>query len=139
MQTEAGSLYIMAPEQLGQINLAQAPELAHGSDPTKVDVWGIGVLLYRMLGGRLPFADRNQERLTDLIRTSRPTSLANLSREVPPEIDTLVLDGCLAKDPRHRIDLVALGRRLNQIAGSARAQTVPPESSGLFGRFLGRS
>jgi serine/threonine-protein kinase len=139
LQTEAGSLYIMAPEQLGQASLAQAPELAHAFDPTKVDVWGIGVLLYRMLGGRLPFAERNQERLVDLIRTSRPTPLATLAEEMPPEIDSLVIDGCLAKDPRYRIDLVALGRHLNQIAGNSVAETVPPGRTGMLGRFLGRS
>jgi serine/threonine protein kinase len=112
---DAGSLYIMPPEQLSQLKLLTPPELSVGLDRTKVDVWGIGVVLYRMLGGRLPFTARNEKSLTHLIMSSRPESLHKLKPEVTPEVEALIIDGCLAKDPHHRLSLLEVGKELAQL------------------------
>lgn len=44
---------------------SMAPEVARksGGYGSKVDVWGLGTLLYRVLVGRMPFADRNKSPL----------------------------------------------------------------------------
>lgn len=125
VQTEAGSLYIMAPEQIDQAQMVRPPEAVIGLDPQKVDVWGLGVMLYRMLGGQLPFAGRNQRRLTDRILTSNPTALTRLSPTVPESVNDLILNGCLNKDPHQRLDLLAVGRRLSQLAAGVTAKTIP--------------
>ncbi|MCA9984718.1 MAG: serine/threonine protein kinase [Anaerolineales bacterium] len=130
MQVEAGSLYIMAPEQLIQANMTKPPELYAEPDPTKVDVWGLGVLLYRMLGGRLPFEARSERSLTDRIITSRPTSLGRLAN-IAPEVDELILEGCLAKNPAQRLDMLQVGTYLSRLAHGATVQTLP---GGWFGR-----
>ena len=130
LQLNAGSLPYMSPEQLQQINLQQAPETAAELDHTKVDVWGVGVVLYRMLGGRLPFEGRNERTITDRILSSRPTNLIRLSGDVPPEIDTLIIDGCLAKNPAHRLTLLELGHSLRYLVGNG----VTASRGGLSGR-----
>jgi len=112
LQAEAGSFYIMSPEQLAQAKMLSAPEVGDAVDHTKVDVWGMGVLLYRMLGGRLPFDGRDERSVTSRILKSRPQSLLELSKEIPPEIDSIIIDGCLAKNPAYRLSLVELGQTL---------------------------
>ena len=112
LQLTAGSLHVMSPEQLTQINMLTAPEANDKVDHTKADVWGMGILLYRMLGGRLPFEGRSDRSTTSQILKSRPQSLLQLTKDIPPELDSLIIDGCLAKNPDYRLSLVELGRAL---------------------------
>lgn len=140
-QPNAGSLYIMPPEQLANVKMMAPPEMTGTIDPTKIDVWGLGVVLYRMLGGQLPFSGRSERSLTQRIYNSRPASLSRLVRDITPEVDELVIDGCLAKKPENRLDLLELGRRLNSIVGNdgvalRSADTV--KSSGPFKWIFGR-
>jgi len=111
--------YISAPEQVGMMNLSQAPELNEGIDRKKVDVWGLGVILYRMLGGQLPFDARSERTLTDRIVYSRPTSLRDLQGNISSYLDDLIIDGCLAKEPSQRLNLLDVGRELRRLLGSS--------------------
>ncbi len=120
-----GTLYIMPPEQLRQLNMETPPEQAQ-VDARKVDVWGLGVVLYRMLGGKLPFTGRREKTLTDRIKNSRPTSLRKLSRQMTAGLDSLIIDGCLAKKPGDRLSLLAVGRELKKWAGDG----VPAQTDG---------
>jgi len=117
LQVQAGSIYIMSPEQLAEAKLELPPEQSEDMNPTKVDVWGMGVVLYRMLGGRLPFAGRNERTLTSQIMSARPTSLGKLTK-IPEELDELIIDGCLAKRPEQRISLLELGKELAAIGNN---------------------
>lgn len=112
----AGTLYIMSPEQVKQVQMATPPE-NNPVDPSKIDVWGLGILLYRMLGGRLPFESRSERTLTERIIGSRPTSLRRMRSEIGTYLDELIIDGCLAKDPSDRLALLDLGRELRHFAG----------------------
>lgn len=132
---DAGSLYIMPPEQLSQVKLLSPPELA--VDMTKVDVWGMGVVLYRILGGRLPFTARNEKSLTHLIMNSRPESLQGLRSDIPPDVEALIIDGCLAKDPNHRLSLLEVGKelaRLGRNVVASKSATGRKKGGWLFGR-----
>lgn len=140
-QPNAGSLYIMPPEQVAKVKMMTPPEMADTLDRTKIDVWGLGVVLYRMLGGQLPFSGRNERSLTQRIYNSRPTALSQLNGEIPPEMDELVIDGCLAKKPEHRLPLLEVGRRLSSIAGNdvvAQCSADAGKPAGIFGRLFGR-
>jgi serine/threonine-protein kinase len=105
------SAYITPPEQVRYNKMEIAPELEEEIDRKKVDVWGLGIVLYRMLGGKLPFTG-NEKILTQRILYERPTALTRLSSVVTTELEELVIDGCLAKDPGDRLSMLDLGRSL---------------------------
>lgn len=139
LQTDAGSMYIMSPEQLKQAKMLNAPEEIEGIDRMKVDVWGLGIVLYRMLGGRLPFTARNERSLTERIFHARPTTLQRFSSSVSSELDKLIIDGCLAKKPEYRLSLLDVGRRLSALGqGIVASKSSPLEKPSRRWRF-GRS
>ena len=79
-----------------------APELFRGDyyDGRKTDAWSMGVILYAMLVGRLPFKDRGQ--LRQLLRERM--QLPQLSEDLSPEcVD--VLRRLLSYDPAERISV----------------------------------
>ena len=114
-----------------------APERFAGEQPCDgaADVYSLGVMLYKMLAGRLPFAvsDGNLLRLALLHQFEPPEGLCAVRPELPRDIEAIVLQ-TLAKAPQARPTArqlaagygAALG--LNVLASPAR--TVIDESAG---------
>jgi len=68
------------------------------------DLWSVGVLLYQMLAGKLPFEGENKERLERRIRSSDPPS--PLPAECPEPLGRITLK-MLARDPQQRYQTAA--------------------------------
>lgn len=62
-----------------------------------VDWWGLGVVMYEMLCGRLPFYSQDHEKLFELILVGE----IRFPRSLGPEARAL-LSGLLKKDPKQR-------------------------------------
>lgn len=62
-----------------------------------VDWWGLGVVMYEMMCGRLPFYNQDHERLFELILMED----IRFPRTLAPEGKSL-LSGLLKKDPKQR-------------------------------------
>jgi serine/threonine protein kinase len=78
-----------------------APEIVIGQPITHTtDIWSLGILLFALTAGRLPFQDSNRGRLVQKIATEDP--LFPLS--ITPMLNDL-LHRMLSKDPRLRITL----------------------------------
>jgi serine/threonine protein kinase len=84
--TVVGSRPYMAPEQIA------------GKSSIASDVWALGVLLYALATGLLPFYDENQKKLMDMILECDPEPPRDLEPELPEELEEIILK-CLRKDP----------------------------------------
>jgi serine/threonine-protein kinase len=85
--TSAGTLAFMAPEQLR----------AGGPIDARTDVYSLGVVLYELLTGRLPFHGDNVAGLREQILTASPPGIRGLNEAVPPRLEQVCLR-CLAKE-----------------------------------------
>lgn len=90
----AGTLPYMAPEQLGD-------DPAKG-DP-RTDIWSLGVVLYELLTGKLPFDDPSPAKLSEQIRSHVPLPPRGINSDIPPALEAVVLK-CLAKAPEERYE-----------------------------------
>ncbi|WP_461078877.1 serine/threonine protein kinase [Spirosoma flavus] len=79
-----------------------APELVQGEAPSpSSDIYAIGILLYELLSGKLPFASRTDFALMQAIIREKPIALRKLNGDIPKEIEAIV-HKALDKNPAKR-------------------------------------
>jgi serine/threonine-protein kinase len=117
--TTVGTPYYMAPEQ------AQG----HKDVDHRVDVYALGVILFRALTGQHPFDDESYPMLVLKICTEAPPPVQRYRPDVPLEL-AAVIEKMLAKDPadRHRSM-----RDVGEALGPFRELRDPPVLTGAPG------
>jgi len=114
---DAGSILYMAPERFDQAEGLIPPEILQ--DSVKADVWAVGILLYRMLAGQVPFKGRDEKSTISAIRRNNPIKLRHLSRHIPSTLDAFIVEDCLATDPHNRPSALEVAHTLEQFAKDA--------------------
>ena len=109
-----GTLAYMSPEQI------QGERLGF---PT--DIWSLGVVLYEMLTGVLPFGGEHTQAVIFAILNISPVPPSEVRAELPAALDRIVLR-CLAKDPRYRYpNMASLLAELGQMKKALDSEGLP--------------
>jgi len=79
-----------------------APELLLGEAPSpRTDVYAMGILLYEMFTGRVPFDDNDTARLVRRVISEKAPKVETLRPDLPPELRD-ILERAIARDPESR-------------------------------------
>ena len=117
-----GTPWYMSPEQ--------AAGTAHRIDG-RTDIYSLGVVLYQMLTGRVPFRTADFKELMRQVRDDEPQPPRQLVRDIPPELERVCLKA-LAKRQQDRYSTAADFaddlRRTLQMPGESPASRQPPIS-----------
>ena len=115
-----GTVAYMAPEQIR----GEAVD-------ARTDLWALGVVLFEMLTGRMPFAGEHELAVAPAILDDEPLSPSTLRADVPAALEDLVLT-LLQKDPANRYPaaeellghLVDAGTRAESAVRSGRTRSL---------------
>ncbi len=107
--TGVGSPAYMSPEQI------RMEALTH-----QTDIYSLGVTMYRLLTGRLPYQASTQAALTYAILNAVPPCPATLRPDLPPLLDQIVMKA-INRDPKERYkSWLDFGKDLSQAFVSLR-------------------
>ena len=85
-----GTVHYMSPEQTLGNEVNQ-----------RTDIWSLGVVLFEMLTGKLPFNGDYEQAVIYSILNEEPKKATEIRHDIPPEFDR-ILEKALAKEPEDR-------------------------------------
>ena len=119
-----GTVAYMSPEQAGGKEIDR-----------RTDIWALGVILFEMLTGRLPFKGEYEQAMMYAIMNEAASPLGRIRPDMPKELERII-DRSLSKNPENRYrhvsdmiaDLESCAKKL-EASGSAFAASCPKRSA----------
>ncbi|MGE5640311.1 MAG: serine/threonine-protein kinase [Clostridia bacterium] len=122
--TGVGSPAYMSPEQIRLEDLTQ-----------QTDIYSLGVAMYRLLTGRLPYQAATQAALAYAILNTPPLPPSTLRPDLPPLLDQIVMKA-IEKDPAQRYrSWLEFGKDLSQAFVNLRLAGESASDSEKFNRL----
>ncbi len=151
MVDEAGRVFIMdfglarrhdqvKPDDVlssGGTSAYMSPEQARGDGvDQRTDIWSLGVVLYEMLAGELPFRGDYEQAVRYSIVNEDPKPLEVIRPSVPEEV-LAVIDKCMEKEPDDRYQTVeSLIAELKMVIDNRRKGTTSRKPAGVKRRAV---
>lgn len=137
----AGTSYYISPEQT----------IAHSPIDQSADIYSLGVILYQMLTGQVPFEADTEGQVMDMHRSILPRPLREIRPDIPRAIEDVVLKA-LSKRPLDRFPTatdfarafrqaanLALSELVAQSVDATSGEVVPQAEVYLNGKYEGRT
>ena len=120
------SLHTAAGLLMGTLRY-MSPEQVLGKDlDARTDLFSLGVVLYEITTGRLPFSGSQANEVMDRILHAQPEAMARFNYDVPAELERIIRK-CLEKDRERRYQLARDVRAdLSRLKEERAASTVEP-------------
>lgn len=104
------------------------PEQAEGKPvDTRVDIYGVGAILYRALTGRLPYGDDEPTVTIAKLLTSEPERPRQIAPEIPESLE-MIIQKAMAREPDRRFQSL---REMEQALESFETMQKLPAKSGM--------
>ena len=121
------SLHTAAGLVMGTLGY-MSPEQVLGKElDTRTDLFSLGVVLYEITTGRLPFSGSQANEVMDRILHVQPEAIARFNYDVPAELERIIRK-CLEKDRERRYQLAREVRadliRLKEESGASTVEAV---------------
>ena len=108
--TDFGIAMALNGDELTQTNSVMGsvhylpPEQANGTGSTiKSDVYSLGILMYELLTGRIPFKGENAVEIAIKQMKDKMPSVRAVKPEIPQSVENIILKAC-AKNPKNRYE-----------------------------------
>ena len=99
----------------------------------RTDIWGLGAILYELITGQMAFVGDDVKSILDHVLKDDPCPMQSLRRDVPSELEAIVMR-CLERDRDRRwelgSDLRARALHVRVDRGSSRSSPACSASSG---------
>ncbi len=117
-ESVSGTVRYMSPEQIGGEEIGPAS-----------DIWSLGIVLYEMVAGRVPFEGEYDQAIFYAILHEPHPPISDVRQNVPKVVQEIV-NRCLEKLPSNRFaDARSLGEELRRIEGTLFAADGTPRTA----------